>query len=56
MVSDVSAEDDSVQAFGSKDILQIASGICTTQNIESPDAEDSTEELMDECASAYARR
>ncbi|KAI1060008.1 hypothetical protein LB506_012617 [Fusarium annulatum] len=56
VVSNVSAEDDSVQAFGSKDILQIASGICTTENIESPDADNSTEELMDECASAYARR
>ncbi|KAF5612634.1 Pfs domain protein [Fusarium sp. NRRL 25303] len=56
VVLNVSAEDDSVQAFGSKEILQIASGICMTENIESPDADDSTEELMDECASAYARR
>ncbi|KAK2692886.1 hypothetical protein QWA68_007232 [Fusarium oxysporum] len=54
-ISDISAGKNSVQAFGSKDIIQIASGLPTTQNIESPDADDSTDQLMDECASAYAR-
>ncbi|EGU85726.1 hypothetical protein FOXB_03759 [Fusarium oxysporum f. sp. conglutinans Fo5176] len=54
-ISDISAGKNSVQAFGSKDIIQIASGLPTTQNIESPDADDSTDQLMDECASAYSR-